>query len=1186
MKFRILGQLEVRDEHGEVALGGPKPRAVLAMLLLHANEPLSPERLAIGLWGEDAPQSAVRNVHVHVSRLRKALGGTAVLETTPAGYRLSVDACEFDGACFARLVDDAHRAHELGRFDRAAHLLREALALWRGPALADVASEPFAVAAVARLEEQRLVAIEARVAADLAIGRAGEILPELQQLVAEHPTRERLTADLMLALYRCGQQSAALEAFRALRRVLVDEVGVEPGPELRQLHQAVLQQAPSLALGPLASSDSDGKPDATAAATPSPGSSTVRTEHPISTANKTATDRTTPDGTVPLFPLPAVAPRTREGAFVGRERYLEQLRSRWDESCSGRTSLVLLMGEAGIGKTRLAVRFADEVHEQRGIVLYGRADAEALLPYQPFAEALGHLVDHAGAHLAEELALELSVLSRLFPHLRRHADPSAVAVDHNTLRYQIFEAVVSVLVRASASQPLLLVLDDLHWADQLTLLLLRHVLRRIDGARLLVLGTFRDAEVPRHHPLNDLMINLRRERRYDRLTLEGFDEKATRHLVKNGFALHVTPTFVQRLQRQTHGNAFFIEETLRALADSELSMEAPVDEIALGRVGVPDGVAEVILRRVHQLSGLASEVLTAASVMGSSFHLGIVEQLVEAGPDAVIAALEEAITARLVLEGGELVDMFTFSHSLVREVLYDGIIAAHRVRMHYRVAQALESLSERVPVNPAELAHHFALAQRIAGREPARRYAIAAGWHAAGQFAYEDAGEHYRRALELFDDDDDAGRCDVLLALGRVQWHAGDDGARVTFLDAAESAERRAAADQLARAALGLGERYFEVTYLGARYRDLLEKALAAVGPSDSPRRALLLARLAVNLGFPDEDGRAQQLAAEAVTVARRIEDERLLVAVLIAQHITLLDVRHIEKRLAIGGELSSLSDAHQELAAERHHWRMYDLLGIGDLESAQHEHTELLVLAERLGQPLLRSLAEGSRGLWAELTGDTELAEYHAEESLRQARLAHTQDAISSWACQLFALRRRQGRAGELSSVVERLARSGGHQLGWLSALGVLRFETGDHAGARRIYEEELNAGADAVPRGMFWLTRMALLSELCAMLKDNSGAEALYAQLAPHANCNVVVTYCSFWGPVEGYLALLAQTTGDATLAGRHLESALARTRAMNAPWLTHDLQERYALLQMTPFGHRPDRAATLGPARSRRR
>ncbi|MGH2968753.1 MAG: AfsR/SARP family transcriptional regulator, partial [Solirubrobacteraceae bacterium] len=246
MEFRILGPLEVRTELGAVALPGVKPRAVLAVLLLNANEPVSAERLAVALWGDEAPAGAAKTVQVHVSRLRKALGDADIVATTPAGYRLQLNGAELDADRFERHVEDGRRALAAGQPEHAGTILREALALWRGPPLADLAFEPFAQPEIARLEEQRLSALEVRVEADLAAGRHAALVGELQQLVALHRTRERLAGQLMLALYRCGRQAEALEAYRDARRVLVAEVGIEPGPELRGLHEAVLRQDASL----------------------------------------------------------------------------------------------------------------------------------------------------------------------------------------------------------------------------------------------------------------------------------------------------------------------------------------------------------------------------------------------------------------------------------------------------------------------------------------------------------------------------------------------------------------------------------------------------------------------------------------------------------------------------------------------------------------------------------------------------------------------------------------------------------------------------------------------------------------------------------------------------------------------------------------------------------------------------
>ena len=1149
----ILGPFELRLDGGPpVALGGLRQRALLAILALHPNETVAIDRIIDELWGDSPPPSATHTAQVFVSRLRRALSAASGrLATVVPGYRLTLEPMELDADRCERLYGEARAATGAGRPGDAAAKLEQALALWRGPPLADFTYEPFAQGAIGQLEELRVSCREELAEAQLALGHHVEVVQDLETLIAENPLRERPRGQLMLALYRCGRQAEALDAYQQARHMLVENLAIEPSPALRQLEQAILQQDASLSAPASSGDPREGAADSIA-------SEAVRAYDKDSAMATVLAQHGKRSATAP--------PRTATGAFVGRLDCLERLRSQWDESKGGRTNVTWLVGEAGVGKTRLATQFAEEVNAEGGVALYGRTDLESLLPYQPLAEVLDDLISHAGARFIEALERELETLSRPFPNLRRYTHAVQVVDDQETMRYQVFEAVVSVLVGSSAEAPLLVVLDDLQWANEPTLVLLRHVLRRAEGARLLVVGTFRSDEP--NQALANLLADLRRERLYDRVNLEGLDEEATGKLVADRAGIQTTPAFIHRLQAQTDGNPFFIEETLRALAESRFARRDVVDEDALEALGVPEGVAEVITRRVEQLSPLAQELLVVASVIGTTFNLRFVEEVIrserrdidqelDAAPvDAIAAAADEALTSGLTVEVPEQFEVLTFTHALIREVLRASLTGGRRVRLHHRVAEALERRSAHAQVNPAELAHHFFEARPVAGVEPARRYAIAAGRRAAELFAYEEAADHLRRALELFEENDEAGRCDVLLALGRVQWHMGDDGARASFLAAAESAEQRGAADQLARAAIGLGERYFEATYLGPRYRDLLEKALAAMPGEDSARRAVLLSRLAVNLAFPSEDERGQELAAEAVAVARRLGDDRTLVAALIARHVTLLDIRHIEERLALGAELGSLVGGHEELAAEGHHWRMYDQLGVGDLDAARREYAELERLAEKLGQPLLRSLALGARGLWAELSGDAEQAERWADESLRHAKRAHTHDAVSSWGSQVFAMRRRQGRIVELSPLVESLVASGGRVLGWLSALGVLRLETGDEPGARSIYEQEMNARP---ARGMFWLTRTVLLAELCAGLGDARGASQLYSELLPHARRNVVVAYCSFWGPVDGYIARLADTFGDKALARQHTDAAIEQAKSMGASVILGELQRR---------------------------
>ncbi len=327
MDFRILGPLEVRREEAVVALGGPKQRAVLAMLLLRANQPVSAEQLAQALWGDEAPAGAVRTVQVHVSRLRKALGDGDIVTTTPGGYCLHVEPGELDAERFERLVDDGRSALRDGRPDDAAGVLGEALTLWRGSPLADFAFERFAQRDIERLEEQRLAAIEVRMEAGLAAGRHAELVADLRRLVAEHPTSERLAGLLMLALYRSGRQAEALDAYHDARRTLADEIGIDPGPELRDLQAAVLRHDPSLRLPP-------------------------------------------PPAELPRELDPVAAPD-----LAGRDVELAWLRDRWDEARAGRGTVVVLAGPRGIGRTRLVAELAREAHGEGARVLYASGPA-------------------------------------------------------------------------------------------------------------------------------------------------------------------------------------------------------------------------------------------------------------------------------------------------------------------------------------------------------------------------------------------------------------------------------------------------------------------------------------------------------------------------------------------------------------------------------------------------------------------------------------------------------------------------------------------------------------------------------------------------------------------------------------------------------------------------------------------
>jgi WD40 repeat protein/DNA-binding SARP family transcriptional activator/ABC-type cobalamin/Fe3+-siderophores transport system ATPase subunit len=346
VEFRVLGPLEVRHEGRVIPLGGRKQRVVLAYLLLRANQVVPAERLIDEVWGEEPPEAARNALQSYVSRLRASLGGGRRIEGRPPGYALHVEDDELDAQRFEALVREARTARP-GDPARALTVLKEALGLWRGPPLADLADEHGLRGEVIRLEELRLAALEERVAAQLALGRHDQVVGELEALVEEQPLREPLWRLLMLALYRSGRQADALLAYQRARSVLVEELGIDPGAELRQLQAAVLAQDPGLDLPPAA--------EATVA-------------------------RELPEALQPVGPV-----------FVGRVDKLAWLRASWTHATHGRGAVVFLAGPQGIGKTRLAAELARRVHEQSGRVLYGRCTPAAHDPLQPFAQALADI---------------------------------------------------------------------------------------------------------------------------------------------------------------------------------------------------------------------------------------------------------------------------------------------------------------------------------------------------------------------------------------------------------------------------------------------------------------------------------------------------------------------------------------------------------------------------------------------------------------------------------------------------------------------------------------------------------------------------------------------------------------------------------------------------------------------------
>ena len=1189
MTFAILGPLEVRAGERCLALGGPRQVALLAFLLLHANRAVSSDQLHDTLWAEQGPQGAPKRVQMAIARLRKSLAaldsasdGGPVLRTVSGGYMLAVAAGELDAQVFQDRVTEGRALLDAGDPQGAAAGLRAALALWRGPALAEVAFADFAQAEIRRLDELRLAAIEARVTADLALGRHEALLAELEMLVAEHPGRERLCEQLMLALYRCGRQADALDAFHRVSSQLVGELGLLPGPSLQTLQRAVLEQASWLALDP---------GDAPGPADPQPGHS------PAGAAT-----------TARPFALPAALQSGGHGPFVGRMLALEQLADSFGRAAEGARQLVLLRGEPGVGKTRLATEFARRVHDDGAVVLYGRCDEESLLPHQPFVEALRQYVRSCpAALLASQLQLISGELRRVVPELAERVAELAhpLAGDPEGARHRLFEAVGALLCDAAQDRPVVLLLEDLHWADTATLLLLKYVARYPRAARLMIIATYRESDVAEQQALRAVLTDLGREQFVRRLVLGRLDEGAVSELV-SWHTGNRAPADVQRMIfEETEGLPFFVVEFSRHLTESRLS--APASDAgggapAMTRLPLPEGVMDLVASRLSHLGASTVRVLETAAVVGQAFAFELLEPLCDAGQDELVDALERAVDAQLIQEPAAGDDRYAFSHALIRDVLYGRLTAARRTLLHRRVAATLEQAAAAdVDAHLAELAHHLGEAGGAADLDRAIGYAVRAGDHALAVIAYEQAATHYRHAIEMLDRRDAQGaaiqRCDVTIAQGEAERKAGNPAHRETLLGAAALAGQIGDGERLARAALA-NNRGFNSSSQGVDGDRVavLQSALATLDDGDSAIRARLLAQLAVELIGDTDWQRRAQLADAALEMARRVGDASTLARVLTQVSVAQVKPGTLTTRIAQLQEARELADVTGDrlLAAQASYFGFNAALDCGDLARARAllEHLELL--AEQLGQPLIAWYVAIAYPRLHMIVGSPKDGERLALGAYELGQRAGQPDALVFLLAHVYVLRLLQGTLAEGEPNLANMFASPGSSplvgpeftpsrsvpLLVAASMSAIHCEVGRLEDGRRHFELVMDE-VTALPNDYSTLGILASAAIACGHLRDSTSARQLHDLLEPFADQFVMAGATgAFWlGAVRHHLAVLCATIDRPDDADAHFSAAeRSYVQLASRPWLARCYVDwASALLERGGAGD-PERASDL--------
>ncbi|HYO41195.1 MAG TPA: BTAD domain-containing putative transcriptional regulator [Nocardioidaceae bacterium] len=815
VSFHVLGPLRVVVDDTEVPIASRRQRALLVLLLMNVGRVVPSERLIDQLWdGAPPPQGAV-TLRSYVSNLRQALGGQtgvgAALGTRGHGYCLDVPAQAIDAVRLSRQSQEGRDHLRRGRPDAALEAFDEAVDAWDGGPLADIADHEAASSMITQLTETYLGAVEGRFASLLALGRHGDALPDLEAFVADHPLREEPRALLMTALHRAGRTPESLEVHRAFRELLREELGIDPSDALDKLHQRILEQDPTLAPAPY-------QLQAEVATTPS-------APHPH------------PPSAPPPRSMRA-SPQRPGALLVGRGRELTVITHHLDALlASGAGALLLVSGEPGIGKTTL-LEALEERARRRGCPVYsGRSpaagSAPAFWPWRQVVDSIAAGLDDGAltrscAGAAKPVAhLSAAIAERTGQAIPVHGD------DPRTVRFLLYEAVATFLRQAMKDRPLVITLDDIHWADLPSLELLSYLTPSLATRPTLVVGAYRDLPAERTEALDATLATVSREDVVHELPLTGLGAADVADLMQSLLADTSGPSAREPLPADLHertgGNPFFVKQLARLILEGQGADTDPSS--------VPPGVRHVIARRLAALPQTVQAFLAAAAVVGREFDLRVAATT--AGMDVADAldSFDEAARHGLVehrpADGPER----RFVHALVQEVVLERLPSGRAARLHASLAARLEQDSSG---NPDELARHTWAARDILG-SAAVPSLVAAAEAAAAVYSLEQAEGHLRRALELVRADstpDPSTELSLLLGLFRIittgrGW--GDVEARAVIERAMQLVESGGYSDDTAR--LWWSMTFFLLDRNDESYVDVGNTLLAAVEDADRTAR-------------------------------------------------------------------------------------------------------------------------------------------------------------------------------------------------------------------------------------------------------------------------------------------------------------------------------------------------------------
>ncbi len=1119
MRIGVLGTTVATDASGPVNLGGPKQRALLSALALHRGRAVAADTLADLVWHGSPPPGVSGTMQGYVAGLRRALepgrttrGGGTLLVTEQPGYALRLPEEDLDTAAFEAAVAATHTtvapladalcrgralpsgAPDAGGLDALHRALDAALALWRGVPYADLGEAPAAEAERARLEELRLLASEDRAALGLLLGLHATVAAELDALTRQHPLRERAWALRALALAGSGRQADALAVLRQVRDVLDEELGLEPGPELRAVQTAVLRQETGATVAAAA--------PATAPIAPGPAAAPGPEVH---------------------APLPF--PTLWGWSLAGRTDELAALTGLVDQvvaGSGGAPAFAALTGDPGIGKSRLAIEAATYAAEQGVTIAWGRCSqddgAPALWPWATVLERLG-----------SEL-------------------PSGGGDDDSGAAFRAWEAVVERVLAAATAGPLMLVIDDLHWADTSSLRVLRLLTEAAvaegSGPRLVVVTTWREHPPPTG-ALAEVAEALARKHAV-RLQLRGISADATAQVFRQISETEPTEAETAALRQRTEGNPFFLVEYARLARDR--------GDLAglMAEPQPPAAVHEVLSRRLAGLEDDTRELLQSASVLGRIFELGTLAGTVDREEDAVLDALEPALAAGLVDEDG--VDRFRFTHALVRDTVLASLPASRSARVHARAAAAL---ADR-PGHEAEIARHWLAAgpRHLADAWPAAQAAARA---ATAVYAYVESLEMLEHALRAQDADpasDDYARFELLTDLADVLRRAGRwIELRGVTHEAVEVADELGDLELLILAgvmtstgALWQAAAHAEVDpFLVAALR----RALDQLPDGDDPRRCRVMLALAGEIYYGSTPQEREALADEAVAMARRLGDPALTLSACLNTAIAVwrggtaqwrfdltTEAVRLARELGDGMSLASALTLQAVAAGE-----------LGEIATMDESLALARAEADRLRHIYAQLVLDSLEVSWCSMRGRFDEVEKIIEHMRAIGEVVSITGYAESVAGALLMQLLWQGREEELE--LGMIAMDGNTFLPIATSIVAVQCRTGHLEEARAYYEshrEQVDAGmADDT-----WYSPMAwsMGAEAACYLGEPELAATAYQRLSDLAGRPSCAGSGTAIGPVDMFLALAAHATGEDELATRHADRAVELCEEWDVP------------------------------------